>query len=295
MINKTFFSIFKQGSKTYFYSSMFFPSYIKKEVFELYAFVRKADNLVDSTPQNIQGFYDFKENYYRAKQGEETNDIVINAFVELADKKRFDPRWTDAFLESMEMDITKDKYKTLDETLKYIYGSAEVIGLYMAKIMNLPEESYYHAKYLGRAMQYINFIRDISEDIYLGRMYFPEEDLEKYGLKTLKQEETEKNPTNFRNFINEQLQRYLLWQNIAEQGYRYIPKRYLIPVKTASEMYNWTAGQILKNPFMVYSNKIKPMLKQIIKTTLLNIIDPKKSNHKIKQNEFIQPLAQNNV
>jgi phytoene synthase len=62
MINKTLFSIFKQGSRTYFYSSLFFPSYLKKDVFSLYGFVRKADNLVDSIPQDIKGFYDLKKN-----------------------------------------------------------------------------------------------------------------------------------------------------------------------------------------------------------------------------------------
>jgi len=295
MINKTFFSIFKQGSRTYFYSSMFFPSYIKKEVFVLYGFVRKADNFVDSNPQNIQGFYDFKEKYYRAFNGKKTDDIVVNAFVELAEKKNFDPSWTNAFLESMQMDITKNRYETLEETLKYIYGSAEVIGLYMAKIMDLPKESYYYAKYLGRSMQYINFIRDIAEDIELGRTYFPKSDLEKYDLKNLELKETEKKPISFANFINEQLQRYLSWQNIAEQGYKYIPRRYLIPVKTASEMYNWTAGQILKDPFVVYSKKIKPMVKQIITTTFLNVIDPKKTNYKIQPREIIQPIPQKNL
>jgi len=295
MINKTIFSIFKQGSRTYFYSSMFFPSYIKKEVFDLYGFVRKADNYVDSTPQNIQGFYDFKENYYKALDGKKTDDIVINGFVDLSEKKGFDQRWTDAFLESMEMDITKTRYETIDETLKYIYGSAEVIGLYMAKIMNLPEKSYYYAKYLGRAMQYINFIRDIAEDIELGRTYFPKEDLEKYGLKNLNKIETEQKPEEFIGFIKEQLQRYLLWQNKAEKGYNYIPKRYLIPVKTASEMYNWTAEQILKDPFIVYNKKIKPMVKQIITTTFLNVIDPKKPNYKIRPIDIIHPIPQKTI
>ena len=137
MIDRTLFSIFKQGSKTYFYSSLFFPSYIKEEVFSLYAFVRKADNYVDSIPQDIQSFYDFKEKYYSAINGTKTYDIVIDSFVNLMEKKEIDYTWVNAFLESMEMDITKNTYENIDETLHYIYGSAEIIGLMMAKIMNL--------------------------------------------------------------------------------------------------------------------------------------------------------------
>jgi phytoene synthase len=43
----------------------------------------------------------------------------------------------------------------------------------MCAIMGLPEESYHHACMMGRNMQYINFIRDIDEDIGLGRRYLP--------------------------------------------------------------------------------------------------------------------------
>ncbi len=275
MINKKIFSIFQQGSKTYFYSSLFFPTYTKKDVFTLYGFVRKADNYVDSIPQDANGFYEFKNKYYRALNGEITDDIVIDSFVDLSTRKNFDKKWVDAFLNSMEMDITKTRYQTLDETIDYIYGSAEVIGLMMAKIMNLPEESYDCAKYLGRAMQYINFIRDISEDIRLGRIYFPSTELEKHGLLNLDYETVKNQPEKFSAFIQEQLSRYCEWQNKAEEGYRYIPKRYLVSIKTASEMYKWTAEQIYKNPLIVYGLKVKPRIFKILSTTIMNIIDPR--------------------
>jgi phytoene synthase len=259
---------------------MFFPSYLKKDVFSLYGFVRKADNLVDAIPTDIEGFYDFKEKYYSAINGKKTNDIVINSFVELAERKRFNPEWTDAFLNSMESDITKSRYKSIDETINYMYGSAEVIGLYMAKIMSLPDEALYHAKYLGRSMQYINFIRDIAEDLTLNRIYMPEKEMEKFGINKLEYEYVKKIPEKFIIFIHNQLRYYCQWQRIAEEGYKYIPKRYLIPIKTASEMYKWTANQIYNDPFVIYCKKVKPMIKQIITTTFLNIVDSKKSDNK---------------
>ena len=277
MINKTLFSIFKEGSRTYFYSSLFFPTYMKKDVFALYGFVRKADNFVDSIPQDVNGFYEFKEKYYKAVNGKKTNDIVVDSFVKLAEKRNFDPEWTDAFLNSMESDINKSRYETIDEAIDYMYGSAEVIGLYMAKVMDLPDDAMYYAKYLGRAMQYINFIRDIADDIKLGRVYLPADDMVKNGIRSLDYNYVKKIPEKFTNFIHKQLAYYCKWQKIAEEGYKYIPKRYLIPVKTASEMYNWTAEQIYKDPLVVYSKKVKPMVNQIISTTVLNVIDPKKS------------------
>lgn len=273
IIDKTFFSIFRKGSRTYFYSSLFFPTHIRREVFILYGFVRKTDNYVDVMPQNREGFYEFKRKYYQAKSGKETGDVVIDSFVQLAKRKRFEDEWVDAFLHSMELDLTKTRYETLDEVLQYIYGSAEVIGLMMAKIIGLPKESFEYAKHLGRAMQYINFIRDIAEDLELGRVYFPQIDLQQHGLENLTFDHVKNHNEQFTRFIQTQLDRYCRWQEKAEEGYRFIPKRYLISIKTASEMYHWTAEQISRNPFIIYVYKIKPMISTILLTVLFNLVN----------------------
>ncbi len=124
-------------------------------------------------------------------------------------------------------------------------------------------------------MQYINFIRDIAEDLKLGRIYMPGDQLKNHGISNLDYEYVKSIPDKFTNFIHKQLEYYCNWQHIAEEGYKFIPKRYLIPVKTASEMYNWTAEQIYNNPFIVYHKKVKPQISQIISTTLINIVDPR--------------------
>jgi phytoene synthase len=280
MLNKSLFQIFKQGSKTYFYSSIFFPSIIRKDVFILYAFVRKTDNYVDAIPQDIEGFYKFKNLYYKGIKGEKTGDIVIDSFIDLQERKKLDQKWIDAFLNSMEQDITKKSYETLDETINYMYGSAEVIGLLMARILGLNEKSYKYAKYLGRSMQYINFIRDILEDNNLGRRYLPTSELKKYGLKSLNYEYIIRNEKSFQNFLRAQIKYYINWLEKAEEGYNLIPKRFLIPVKTASEMYFWTAINIYKNPMLVYSKKIKPNISTIVSTIVMNLVENYKNNDK---------------
>ncbi len=273
VVDKTIFSIFRKGSRTYFYSSLFFPMHIRQEVFILYGFVRKTDNYVDVIPQNKEGFYEFKEKYYQAKNGKETGDIVIDSFVRLAKRKGFQDEWVEAFLHSMELDLTKKRYETLEEVLEYIYGSAEVIGLMMAKIIGLPKESFEHSKYLGRAMQYINFIRDIAEDLELERVYFPQTDLQRHDLENLTHDYVKKHPEQFKAFLQTQLDRYCQWQEHAEEGYHFIPKRYLISIKTASEMYHWTAEQIAHHPFIVYDVKVKPMISKILLTVISNLVN----------------------
>jgi phytoene synthase len=274
MINKTIYSIFQQGSKTMFYSSIFFPKKIRNDVFVLYGFVRTADDLVDTPYQNKAEFYKFKEKYKQAKSGIATGDIVIDSFAELEKRKNFNPKWTEAFLDSMEMDITKKSYETIDEVLEYVYGAAEVMGLYMVNILGLDKKSYFYSRYLGRALQCINAIRDIAEDHEFGRSYLPISDLDQYGLESLDYNYTMQHPKRFSEFIKAQISRYCYWQEIAEKGYQYVPKRYLIAVKTVSDMYNWTAEQILKNPFIIYEEKVRPIIIRIITSVLGNTIDP---------------------
>ena len=260
---------FKKGSTTYYNSSIFFPREIRREVFILYGFVRVADDYVDQVPQDAKGFRGFRERYEQALSGETSGDEVVDSFVALMKAKEFEPEWVDGFLHSMELDLTKRTYVSMDETLDYIYGSAEVIGLFMAKLIGLPVESYPYAKMQGRAMQYINFIRDIAEDQTFGRTYLP---LEGLPDDTLKEDAARRDPERFSRFIRQQIDCYRDWQREAEKGYAYIPKRYRIPIKTASDMYNWTAREISKNPMVVFERKVKPKKLRIVLQVLWNTV-----------------------
>tara|TARA_B100000676_G_C18045781_1_gene827831 strand:- start:340 stop:1332 length:993 start_codon:yes stop_codon:yes gene_type:complete len=264
--------IFRKGSTTYYYSTKLFPAKIRKEVTQLYNFVRVADNYVDAVPQDTEGFMDFKKEYYRVRDGNKSDNEVITEFVDLSNKREFKTEWIEAFLYSMEMDTRKSTYEDLDELDTYLYGSAEVIGLMMNKVMNIDSNANDSARYLGKAMQFINFIRDIDEDLDLKRTYFPVEDLEAFGLSGLTRGEARRKPKQFKAFIRSQIHLYFKWQKRAELGFEFIPKNMRIAVKTASDMYLWTAKEIYKNPFIVYDLKIKPSWSKVLLNGLKNTV-----------------------
>lgn len=268
-LQQVHYETFRSGSKTYYNSSRFFPPDVRRDVFLLYGFVRVADNFVDRIPQDGDGFMRFVDAYRASLAGTPSGDPIIDGYVDLVRRKSFDPQWTEAFLHSMHMDLVKSRHETLPESLEYIYGSAEVIGLFMARIMDLPERAYRPAMMLGRAMQFINFIRDIAEDNRLGRLYLP---ISESTLSSLDESEVRRHPDDFREFIHKQLDRYMLWQTEAEQGYRFIPRRYRVPIKTAGDMYKWTGHEIAENPFVVYDRKIKPRKVRIVLAGLMNML-----------------------
>lgn len=268
MISPTLKKIFQQGSRTYFYSSLFFPPYIRQDVTSLYAFVRVADNYVDKNPQDRQGFDNFWQEYYSNIDNCSTNDSVIKSFCELANRKSFDKSWITAFENSMRTDFSPKKFITLENTLEYIFGSAEVIGLMMAKILDVSDEGMHYASMLGRAMQYANFIRDIDEDLTLNRCYFPQVSLKEFNLSSLEIQETKSKPNEFKNFISSQCELYYEWQSEAELGYKYLPDYSLRAIRTSALMYKWTVSVIQKDPFIIYQRKVKPSISRIILTAL---------------------------
>lgn len=266
--------IFRDGSTTYYWSSRFFSKGTREDVLKLYSFVRIADDCVDAVPQNIKSFKKLERTWRSKKDTKVTDELTLAVanMREVATKYDFDPAWVDAFLDSMRMDTKDTTYTSMNITLKYIYGSAEVIGLMMSKILGVPAEAYKYAKLQGRAMQYINFIRDIDEDIALGRLYFPKKEFRKFGLPELTAKEVYKHPGAFREFIESQIDLYNEWQTEANKGFKYIPRRERIALRTAVDMYNWTSQQIAANPFVVFKKKVKPSKVRVVVRALLRCI-----------------------
>ncbi len=265
--------IFKKSSITYYYSSLFFPKDVRGDIFDLYAFVRTVDNLVDTKPQKIDEFFLFIKNYKKSiKTGNKSKNDIINNFVLLIKKHNLKLEWVNAFTKAMEKDIKKVRMQSLANTLEYMYGSAEVIGLMIAKILKLPKKSYKYAKMLGRAMQYANMIRDIDEDNSLGRTYIPINHIKKHGLASLNKEDVLKNKEKFEKLIRYEIKLCRKWQVEAEKGFAYIPKRLLIPIRTSSDMYKWFTNEIYKNPLIIFQKKIKPSKTRIIMTAAKNAI-----------------------
>lgn len=275
-------TIFRQASTTYYWSSKFFPKGVREDVFKLYSFVRVADDFVDAQPQQRAKFKALRRAWNAARDdphyasGIQTADPligrVVRNMVDVHKKYGFDSAWIEAFLDAMQADLDDQSYATLDDTLRYTYGSAEVIGLMMAKILNLSPDAYEAAMLQGRAMQFINFIRDIHEDYAFGRCYFPAEDLQRFGLADLSPQTARDNTVAFEQFIAFQLERYQGWQAVASQGLHHVPRRPRIALRTAVDMYNWTGRIIAQKPHIVFERKVKPAKHQVLATGLKNTL-----------------------
>jgi len=164
----------------------------KQAIYAIYGFVRLADEIVDSFHRYDKKFLLTKLSEdldYALNNGISTN-TVLTAFADTVKKYSISIEYIQAFMKSMENDLTKTEYSNKQDIDKYIYGSADVVGLMCLKIFCNGEDELFDklkhpAQKLGSAFQKVNFLRDLKNDINnLGRSYFPEITINSFNLHT---------------------------------------------------------------------------------------------------------------
>jgi len=184
LYNKTSFNISKLVTKTYSTSfslgiAAFAPKY-RDAIYGIYGFVRLADEIVDTFHGYNQKklIEDFRRDTEEALRSGISTNPILQAFVQTVNEYKIDYHYIDAFLKSMEMDLSNSYYEK-DEYNEYIYGSAEVVGLMCLKVFcgdnkELFQQLIEPARSLGSAFQKVNFLRDIKSDMEeRERIYLP--------------------------------------------------------------------------------------------------------------------------
>ena len=160
---------------------------IRKDIYNIYGFVRFADEIVDSFHDynKTELFNDFSDDLEKALVNKIHLNPILNSFQHTFHKYNIDKDLVDSFMKSMRMDLTKKKYSTVKEYKEYIYGSADVVGLMCLKVFVQGDSKLYNklknnAMKLGSAFQKVNFLRDLKADKEdLNRTYFPNTKFEK--------------------------------------------------------------------------------------------------------------------
>jgi phytoene synthase len=175
--------------KTYFLATLLLPKAKRPFVHALYGFARYADEIVDDLASQLSVQEKAKElNTWGSKvlsdlKKGKSQDAVGRALIDTVNRFDIPHEYFEAFLHSMEMDLTVQEYETYEDLMEYVYGSAAVIGLQMVPILGpLHADAYESAKTLGIAFQLANFIRDVGEDLDRSRVYLPKKELQEFGV-----------------------------------------------------------------------------------------------------------------
>lgn len=175
-----------KNSKSSFYYAFNLLSEEKRDAMNVvYAFCRKTDDIVDETNDSQDVKYEklrkWRIEFEKAFAGHSEFPLLNKLGKTISNFNiPLDPFFE--LIKGMEMDIQKDRYKSFDDLQLYCYRVASTVGLMCIEIFGYKHPSTKNfAVDLGIALQLTNILRDIGKDAEKGRIYLPQEDLQKFN------------------------------------------------------------------------------------------------------------------
>ena len=173
------------SGSSFYYSFLFLPADTRRAITALYAFCREVDDVVDEChdPGVAQQKLDWwRQEISETYAGKPHHPVAIE-LARIIGPDQLPEQHLQDIIDGMQMDLVKPRYASLQELERYCYRAASAVGLLAARIFgyqNEATEQYAHD--LGMAFQLTNIIRDVREDAARGRIYLPQDILEKHRV-----------------------------------------------------------------------------------------------------------------
>lgn len=170
---------------------------------------------------------------------QDTTNPVLKAFAKIQTRYNISQESIDAFVDSMAMDIYRDRYRTRDELETYIRGSGAAVGNMLMDVLDpsADETAYPYAAALGEAFQLTNFLRDVKEDVQnYDRIYLPETTLTSHGVSHTDVANLQFSPS-IAAAVRDEIQRAEARYHVGVDGIRYLPEDCRFPVLVAAVLY----------------------------------------------------------
>ena len=247
---------------TYWWGARLLPPGQRRDVHTVYALCRLADDIVDA-PGATTGdiaptratLADFRARFAEALAGEpRPGDDVLAAVAHTVTSCGIEHECFDRFFDAMAMDLTVSGYATYADLCGYMEGSAAVIGEMMLPVLQpLTPDAKAPARALGFAFQLTNFLRDVGEDLYRGRVYLPADDLARFGADPRRRVVDDA----WREVMAFEIARNRELYALARTGVPMLPAASARCVGTALELYSRILGRIEARDYDVFSGRAR--------------------------------------
>ena len=241
-------------SKSFFLASALLPMKKRNAIRSLYAFCRTTDDIIDME-------VDLKERHIDRWSQDTTghhvrfNDPVAIAWAETRMKYKIPSIYASQLIEGVIMDLSKHQYKDFHELTRYCYHVASSVGLMVMHIVGFKsKEATRFAIKLGVALQLTNILRDIQEDWERGRIYLPQDEMERFGI-TEDHLTNKVNDDRWKAFMKFQIQRARRIYEEAWPGIPMLHKDGRLAIAAAASFYRKILDRIEDQNYDVFNNR----------------------------------------
>ena len=177
-------SITRREAKNFYYAFLTLPAAKRRAIYAAYAFCRHCDDSVDEQGTHeakLDALASLQSSLERAFHGHLDSPVFL-ALTDTADRYDIPQDYFQEIILGVESDLVKHRYEDFDELRQYCYRVASVVGLVCLQIFEYRgEEARGYAVDLGLAMQLTNILRDVREDLGMGRIYLPKDEMARFG------------------------------------------------------------------------------------------------------------------
>jgi phytoene synthase len=181
-------SITRTQARNFYYGIRLLPEDKRAVLCAVYALARRIDDIGDGDLPVAEKVTALAALRPALRDIDRSRDAVLTA---VADAARRYPIPLDAFgeiVDGVEMDVVGRTYASFDELVTYcrcVAGSVGrlCLGVFGTRSGPADATASAYADGLGIALQQTNILRDIREDLGNGRVYLPQQDLDRFGVE----------------------------------------------------------------------------------------------------------------
>ncbi len=253
------YSLEENRKSNFYFSFLSLPKHKRNAIETIYAFCRITDDIVDEgndIEEKHQLLLHWTDELKRSLYGV-SKYALINRLASIIHHFNIPIEYFYELIKGMEMDLTQKRYGTFQELELYCYRVASTVGLICAEVFGYKHQSTKeYARNLGIALQLTNILRDIRDDAGRGRIYIPQDDLQRFNYT----EEELLNCTyneRFRLLMEFECKRARLYYQKAKLSLAEEDKPLFTAARTMGNIYYLLLKQIEKRNYDVFSQRIR--------------------------------------
>jgi phytoene synthase len=250
----------RRTGRNFYYSFLTLPRRLAADMCVLYAFLRLTDDLGDDTDVSISDravrLGQWRRDMVGALEGQPTTNPVFPALVDIVKRHQVPVRNLHDVIDGVASDLLPRVIRTFQDLEQYTYQVAGAVGLCCIQIWGYDDpRACKLAVDCGTAFQLTNILRDLGEDAQMGRVYLPQEDLERFDY-SLDDLQAGRRDERFVELMRFETQRAREYYGRAEGIMAYLSRPGRRIQAAMMEIYRGLLDEIERRNFDVYSKRV---------------------------------------